>query len=51
MPARSRHEMPDYFRDALNTRGLMDRTYHVRHTSRMITSARFGHRAKLEATR
>ena len=29
MPGRPRYEMPDFFRDALNARGLMD-AYHER---------------------
>lgn len=50
MPPRTRHEMPDYFRDALNTRGLMD-AYLSRPPYQQNDYIGWIQRARLESTR
>ena len=50
MPPRPRHEMPDFFRDALNARGLMD-AYLARPPYQRNDYIGWITRAKLEATR
>lgn len=50
MTQRSRHEMPDFFRDALNTRGLMD-AYLARPPYQQNDYIGWITRAKLEATK
>jgi uncharacterized protein YdeI (YjbR/CyaY-like superfamily) len=50
MPARPRHPMPDYFRDALDARGLMD-AYLARPPYQQNDYIGWVTRAKLDATR
>ena len=50
MPARPRYEMPDFFRDALNERGLMD-IYRSRPAYQQNDYIGWVTRAKLEPTR
>ena len=50
MPRRLRHPMPDFFRDALNIRGLMD-SYLSRPPHQQNDYIGWIQRAKLEATR
>ncbi len=50
MPARPRYEMPDFFREALNTRGLMD-AYRARPPYQQNDYIGWIQRAKLESTR
>jgi len=50
MPTRPRYPMPDFFRDALNTRGLMD-AYLSRPSYQQNDYIGWISRAKLEATR
>jgi uncharacterized protein YdeI (YjbR/CyaY-like superfamily) len=50
MPKRPRYEMPDYFRDALNARGLMD-AYRARPPYQQNDYIGWINRAKLAATR
>ena len=50
MPPRPRHPMPDYFRDALNTRRLMD-AYRSRPPYQQNDYIGWIQRARLESTR
>lgn len=50
MPARPRYEMPDFFWEALNTRGLMD-AYRARPPYQQNDYIGWIQRAKLESTR
>ena len=50
MPARTRYPMPDFFRDALNARGLMD-AYLARPPYQRNDYIGWIRRAKLEATK
>lgn len=50
MPARPRYEMPDFFRDALNSRKLMD-AYLARPPYQQNDYIGWITRAKLESTR
>ena len=50
MPPRPRHEMPDFFRDALNARGLMD-AYLARPPCQQNDYLGWIRRAQLEATK
>lgn len=50
MPKRPRHEMPDFFRDALHARGLMD-AYRARPPYQQNDYIGWVKRAKLEGTR
>jgi uncharacterized protein YdeI (YjbR/CyaY-like superfamily) len=50
MPARPRYPMPDFFRDALNQRGLMD-AYLARPAYQQNDYIGWITRAKLESTR
>jgi len=50
MPSRPRYEMPEFFREALNTRGLMD-VYLARPSYQQNDYIGWITRAKLESTR
>jgi uncharacterized protein YdeI (YjbR/CyaY-like superfamily) len=50
MPKRPRHEMPDFFRNALHARGLMD-VYQARPPYQQNDYIGWVKRAKLESTR
>lgn len=50
MPPRPRHKMPDFIRDALNERGLMD-TYSARPPYQRNDYISWITRAKLDATK
>jgi uncharacterized protein YdeI (YjbR/CyaY-like superfamily) len=50
MPTRPRYEMPDFFRDALNERGLLD-AYLARPAYQQNDYIGWITRAKLEATK
>ena len=50
MPSRPRYEMPEFFREALNTRGLMD-VYLARPSYQQNDYIGWITRAKLESTK
>jgi uncharacterized protein YdeI (YjbR/CyaY-like superfamily) len=50
MPARPRYPMPDFFRDAIHARGLMD-AYHSRPAYQQNDYIGWIMRAKLESTK
>jgi uncharacterized protein YdeI (YjbR/CyaY-like superfamily) len=50
MPTRPRYPMPDFFRDALNARGLMD-AYRARPPYQQNDYIGWINRAKLESTK